>query len=55
VRRAETERESRDIDRYLDLAGCEGEAREQARSLAPVGYTAFVGWYLAARPIPRLW
>jgi SAM-dependent methyltransferase len=55
VRRAETEREPRDLDRYLDLAGCEGEAREQARGLAPVGYTAFVGWYLAARPIPRLW
>jgi hypothetical protein len=55
VRRAETEREPRDIDRYLDLAGCEGEARERAQNLAPVGYTAFVGWYLAARPIPRLW
>jgi ubiquinone/menaquinone biosynthesis C-methylase UbiE len=55
VRRAETEREPRDLDRYLDLAGCEGDARERARSLAPVGYTAFVGWYLAARPIPRLW
>ena len=31
--RAEYERESRDLDTYLDLAGCEGEARERARML----------------------
>jgi ubiquinone/menaquinone biosynthesis C-methylase UbiE len=44
--RAEYERESRDLDAYLDLAGCEGEARERARTLAPPGYTAELGWYL---------
>jgi SAM-dependent methyltransferase len=44
--RAEYERESRDLDTYLDLAGCEGEARERARTLAPPGYTADLGWYL---------
>jgi ubiquinone/menaquinone biosynthesis C-methylase UbiE len=44
--RAEYQRESRDVDAYLDLAGCEGEARERARSLAPPGYTADIGWYL---------
>jgi SAM-dependent methyltransferase len=44
--RAEYERESRDLDVYLDLAGCEGEARERARTLAPPGYTADIGWYL---------
>jgi SAM-dependent methyltransferase len=44
--RAEYERESRDLDSYLDLAGCEGEARERARTLAPPGYTADIGWYL---------
>jgi ubiquinone/menaquinone biosynthesis C-methylase UbiE len=44
--RAEYERESRDLDSYLDLAGCEGEARERARTLAPPGYTADLGWYL---------
>jgi ubiquinone/menaquinone biosynthesis C-methylase UbiE len=44
--RAEYERESRDLDVYLDLAGCEGEARERARTLAPPGYTAELGWYL---------
>jgi ubiquinone/menaquinone biosynthesis C-methylase UbiE len=44
--RAEYEREQRDIDAYLDLAGCEGEARERAETLAPPGYTADLGWYL---------
>jgi ubiquinone/menaquinone biosynthesis C-methylase UbiE len=44
--RAEYQREPRDVDAYLDLAGCEGEARERARSLAPPGYTADIGWYL---------
>jgi len=44
--RAEYQREPRDLDAYLDLAGCEGEARERARTLAPPGYTADIGWYL---------
>jgi SAM-dependent methyltransferase len=44
--RAEYEREPRDLDDYLDLAGCEGEARERAETLAPPGYTADFGWYL---------
>jgi ubiquinone/menaquinone biosynthesis C-methylase UbiE len=44
--RAEYERELRDLDAYLDLAGCEGEARERATSLAPPGYAAELGWYL---------
>jgi ubiquinone/menaquinone biosynthesis C-methylase UbiE len=44
--RAEYEREPRDLDAYLDLAGCEGEAREHAATLAPPGYTADLGWYL---------
>jgi ubiquinone/menaquinone biosynthesis C-methylase UbiE len=44
--RAEYEREPRELDAYLDLAGCEGEARERAEGLAPPGYTADVGWYL---------
>jgi SAM-dependent methyltransferase len=41
--------ERRELDSYLDLAGCEGEARERARGLAPHGveaYTAVLGWYL---------
>jgi SAM-dependent methyltransferase len=44
--RAEYEREPRELDAYLDLAGCEGEAREQAQTLAPPNYTADLGWYL---------
>lgn len=44
--RAEYEQEPRDLGPYLDLAGCEGEARERAQSLAPPNYTAELGWYL---------
>lgn len=44
--RAEYEREPRDLDSYLDLAGCEGEERERARAIAPPGYAADIGWYL---------
>jgi ubiquinone/menaquinone biosynthesis C-methylase UbiE len=44
--RAEYEREPRELDAYLDLAGCEGEARKQAATLAPPNYTADLGWYL---------
>lgn len=44
--KAEFEREPRDLDAYLDLAGCEGEARERAATLAPPSYAADLGWYL---------
>jgi ubiquinone/menaquinone biosynthesis C-methylase UbiE len=44
--RNEYEREPRDLDSYLDLAGCDGEARDRARTLAPPGYAAELGWYL---------
>ncbi len=44
--RGEYEQEPRDLGPYLDLAGCEGEARGRAESLAPPGYTAELGWYL---------
>jgi len=47
--REEVITESRDLDAYLDLAGCEGDAREHARNLAPSGYEAVVGWYLLSR------
>jgi ubiquinone/menaquinone biosynthesis C-methylase UbiE len=46
----ETVREQRDLDRYLDLAACEGEARSHAESLAPSETTEVeVGWYLLRR------
>ena len=50
VRKAEFEPEQRDLDPYLDLAGCEGDARDRARSLAPPDYTVVIGWYLLRRP-----
>jgi ubiquinone/menaquinone biosynthesis C-methylase UbiE len=51
LRRAEIQRERRELEPYLDLAGCEGEAREQARGLAPAGdaYTIELGWYLLVK------
>jgi len=42
-------REPRDLERYLDLAGCEGFDRERARSLVPAGYESVTGWYVLAR------
>ena len=50
LRRAKVEREPRDLDRYLDLARCEGEARRRALDLAPPGYAHEVGWYLLTKP-----
>jgi ubiquinone/menaquinone biosynthesis C-methylase UbiE len=50
LRRVEFEREDWDLERYLDLAGCEGDAREHARGLAPSGYTRTTAWYLLAKP-----
>lgn len=49
LRRAEIERERRELDPYLDLAGCEGQARDRAVALAPPDYTADVAWYLLTR------
>jgi ubiquinone/menaquinone biosynthesis C-methylase UbiE len=49
LRRERVEREARDLEAYLDLAGCEGFQRDRARSLAPTGYEAVVGWYVLAR------
>ena len=45
----ETMRERRDLDRYLDLAACEGDARTRAESLAPSETEVEVGWYLLRR------
>lgn len=50
LKAAETETEARDLDRYLDLAGCEGEERERAHTAAPSNYTAVIGWYLLEKP-----
>ncbi len=53
VVRTEFAEERRELDTYLDLAACEGEARERALALAPAGYAAAVGWYLAVKRMPR--
>jgi ubiquinone/menaquinone biosynthesis C-methylase UbiE len=50
--RSRQEDESRELGAYLELAGCEGDARAQALALAPHGpdaYTATLGWYLLER------
>ncbi len=49
IRRADDEREERELESYLDLAGCEGDERERARALAPSPYVAELGWYLLDR------
>jgi SAM-dependent methyltransferase len=44
--------ERRALDRYLDLAGCEGDDRARVLELAPQGreaYSVSVGWYLLER------
>jgi len=48
--KSEIRSEPRELEPYLDLAGCEGEARDLARELAPPAYTAEIGWYLLRKP-----
>jgi SAM-dependent methyltransferase len=43
----------RELDDYLPLAGCEGDAAERARALSPGGpesYVAESAWYLLRKP-----
>src|SRR6266508_5885457 len=49
LRHAEIIREERDLERYVDLAGCHGD--ERARALAPsYGASAQIGWYVLRKP-----
>jgi len=50
LERSRTTTEPRELEGYLDLAACAGEARERARALAPAGYAATIGWYLLRKP-----
>jgi ubiquinone/menaquinone biosynthesis C-methylase UbiE len=50
LRSSQVVREPREVEGYLDLAGCEGDERDRARALAPTRYTAEVGWYLLTKP-----
>ena len=52
LRASRQEQEPRDLDLYLDLAGCEGSARDTAAAAAPSQLVATIGWYLAAKPLP---
>ena len=50
LRHSETVNEERDLESYLDLAGCHGEDRDRARSLAPGARAAQSGWYVLSKP-----
>lgn len=50
LRSAEVGSEERELERYLDLAGCHGLDRERARSLAPADPSAAIGWYVLEKP-----
>jgi aspartate oxidase len=41
--------ERRDMERYLDVAGLEGVARERVARRAPAVYEVEVGWYVARK------
>ncbi len=42
--------EVRDLDAYLELAGCAGAERERVAELAPPSYEAALGWFVLLRP-----
>lgn len=42
-------RERRDMERYLDVAGLEGDARERVARMAPAVYEVEMGWYVARK------
>ena len=42
-------RERRDMERYLDLVGLEGEERERISRMAPAVHEIEVGWYVARK------
>ena len=50
LRSSEIVHEDRDLERYLDLAGCEGGDRDRAQALAPSDTRAEIGWYVLHRP-----
>jgi ubiquinone/menaquinone biosynthesis C-methylase UbiE len=45
----EVVRERREMDRYLDLVGLEGEARERVARMAPPVFEVEMGWYVARK------
>jgi ubiquinone/menaquinone biosynthesis C-methylase UbiE len=49
LRRELVTHESRDLEAYVDLAGCEGDERERVLRLAPSGYEVVTGWFVLNR------
>ncbi len=49
LQRSRVIREPRDVNEYLDLAGCEGTERDRAHRLVPRGYEGVTGWYVLER------
>ncbi len=50
--RQETVTEQRDLEQFLDGAGCEGEERERVKRLAPAEtFTVELGWYVLERRV----
>jgi ubiquinone/menaquinone biosynthesis C-methylase UbiE len=49
LRRADVVIEPRNLEAYLDLAGCSGPERERATAMAPRDYAATVGWYVLSK------
>ena len=45
----EVGRERRDLDRYLDLVGLEGDERERVARMAPAVLEVEIGWYVARK------
>ena len=42
--------EQRDLERYLDLVGLQGEERQRVRGMAPgATYEVEIGWYVARK------
>ena len=50
LRAAEIVTEERDLERYLDLAGCQGEDRDRVAALTPRDLRADYGWYVLHKP-----
>jgi SAM-dependent methyltransferase len=50
LRRSEIYPEERELESYLDLAGCHGEERETARTLGQAHRTVQYGWYVLEKP-----
>jgi ubiquinone/menaquinone biosynthesis C-methylase UbiE len=50
LQRVEFVQEERDLEYYLDLAGCGGDERDRARELAPPDASAEIGWYVLRKP-----